>query len=311
MAASTGWTAKRGLKKSKQKRQPGDETSRFSRSLVTPEGVDLGVRIASAGERAGAFLIDGLIIVGVLTAMSIFLAMAGVGGGGKSREVAIIVWLIGFFVLRNFYFMLFELGARAATPGKRAMKIRVASRSGGVLRGDAIFARNAMREVEFFLPVSLLASNLASGDDLIGLAGLLWTGVFLFMPLFNRDRLRAGDIAAGSWVVQAPRTALLPDLAAQPADVANGFTFTPEQLEAYGIKELHVLEDVLRRQRPDTIKAVAARIRAKIGWARSDGEQDAAFLRAYYAALRRRLEANLLMGVRRKDKHDRSRDHGR
>jgi uncharacterized RDD family membrane protein YckC len=307
MAVSPGSTAKPLARKPKAKRKTGDETSRFTRSLVTPEGVDLGVRIASAGERAGAFLIDGLIIVGILVALTIFLAMAGAGGGGKSGEVAIIVWLIGFFVLRNFYFMLFELGARAATPGKRMMKIRVASRTGGVLRGDAIFARNAMREVEVFLPVTLLVSNAASGDGLVGLAGVIWTGVFLFLPLFNRDRLRAGDIAAGSWVVQAPRIALLPDLAAQPVDVATGFVFTPDQLEAYGIKELHVLEDVLRKARPDTVAAVATRIRSKIGWVRSDGEQDTAFLRAYYAALRRRLEASLLMGVRRKDKHDRGR----
>jgi uncharacterized RDD family membrane protein YckC len=307
MAVSAGWSEKLKDKAPKQKRASRDPALRFTRSLVTPEGVDLGVRIAPIGARAGAFLIDGLIIVGVLVALTIFLSMAGVGGGRKSAEMAVVIWLIGFFVLRNFYFMLFELGARAATPGKRIMKIRVASRTGGVLRADAIFARNAMREVEVFLPVTLLVSNAANGDGLIGLAGVMWTGVFLFLPLFNRDRLRAGDIAAGSWVVQAPRIALLPDLAAQPADGLSAFTFTPDQLEAYGIKELHVLEDVLRKARPDTVAAVATRIRAKIGWQRRDAEPDIAFLRAYYAALRRRLEASLLMGVRRKDKHDRGR----
>ena len=30
-----------------------------------------------------------------------------------------MVWLLGIFLLRNFYFVVFELGPRAATPGKR------------------------------------------------------------------------------------------------------------------------------------------------------------------------------------------------
>ena len=33
--------------------------------------------------------------------------------------MAAIIWLLGFFLLRNFYFTLFEMRARAATPGKR------------------------------------------------------------------------------------------------------------------------------------------------------------------------------------------------
>ena len=288
---------------------PLDDQRRFGRSLVTPEGVDLGVRIATAGERAGAFIIDALImlvtmivftIVVLFTLQSVDSELEGMAGG----DFIAIVWLIGFFLLRNFYFFLFESGSRAATPGKRVLKIRVASRGGGLLRADAIFARNAMREVEVFLPMSFMASSANSVDGLIALAGFVWTAVFVFFPLFNRDRLRAGDIIAGTWVVQAPRRALLSDLATRmPGTGDPAAKFTAEQLDAYGIKELHVLEEVLRKNRPDAITLVADRIRRKIGWVRAPGDSDGAFLRDYYAALRKHLESRLLMGQRRADKH--------
>ena len=70
------------------------------------------------------------------------------------------------------------------------------------------------------------------------------------------------------------------------------------------MKELHVLEDVLRRNHASTVTAVAERIRTKIGWTRGEEESDWAFLDAYYAALRRRLETRMLLGKRRKDKFD-------
>lgn len=282
---------------------PIDEAQRFSRSLVTPEGVDLGVRIATAGERAGAFLIDAVIMMTTMIVLSILAAFAGFRSL-QSFDIVAIVWLVGFFILRNFYFFIFELGARAATPGKRILKIRVASRGGGVLKADAIFARNAMREIEVFLPISMMAANADSVDGLIALAGFIWATVFMFFPLFNRDRLRAGDIIAGTWVVQTPRRALLSDLAAGRPDMPRvEGRFSIEQLDAYGIKELHVLEGVLRQNTPESIGLVADRIRRKIGLTRDPNEGDGQFLRDYYAALRKHLESKLLMGQRRADKH--------
>lgn len=281
-----------------------DSSMRFARSLVTPEGVDIGVRLASAGERASAFAIDTLIIALVMILLTLGAVFAG--QSTQSGDVVAIVWLIGFFVVRNFYFLIFELGARGATPGKRVLRIRVANRSGGALRPDAIFARNAMRELELFLPAGFLFSGGASIDAVITLMGATWTGVFVFFPLFNRDRLRAGDVIAGTWVVQAPRRSLLTDLAMSPPDRrAPARQFTPKQLGVYGIKELQVLEDVLRANNRDAIATVADRIRNKIGWTRSHNDSDREFLSAYYGELRRHLESDLLMGKRRADKHDR------
>ncbi|WP_426043539.1 RDD family protein [Caulobacter sp. DWR3-1-2] len=288
---------------------PGDLSAhhaRRSRSLVTPEGVDLHLRLGDAGERAAALLIDLAIIVGVLIAFSLLTLLAFFGAKGKGGDVIATVWMLVFFVLRNLYFVIFELTPGAATPGKRAMGLRVAARNGGRLTADAIFARNAMREIELYLPLSFLIVNNSQVGAWISLAGLLWCGVFLLFPLFNRDRLRVGDLVAGTWVVKAPRRKLVPDLARTSRPSPGRFAFTQAQLDAYGVKELHVLEDVLRRYETKTIALVAARIRLKIGWKVAPEESDGDFLAAYYAALRGRLESRLLLGKRRKDKHDQS-----
>ena len=275
------------------------------RRLITPEGVDLRLRLAEASERAAAFLIDLGFIVGALIVLTIACVAVFAGLRGKSGPYVAAIWLLGGFVLRNLYFMLFELTPRAATPGKRMLGLRVASRNGGQLTADAILGRNAMRELEVYLPLSFLITNHDGIDAWMSVFGLVWSGVFVLMPLFNRDRLRAGDIAAGTWVVKAPKRRLLRDLAERDMTHRPTINFTESQLDAYGVKELHVLEDVLRRYDAKTVKAVAERIRAKIGWPDGANEADGDFLDAYYRALRGRLETRLLFGRRRLDKFDR------
>jgi len=272
------------------------------RSLVTPEGVDLHLVLADAGERATAFLLDAAVIIGSLIVASIVILLLAVAIQGTAMELLGILWLFVFFGLRNVYFIAFELTPGAATPGKRALGLRVASRDGGPLTADAIFARNAIREIEVYLPLTFLVTQRTGVDGWIVLAGLTWSGIFALFPLFNRDRLRAGDLVAGTWVVRAPKRRLLPDLTTGGADERARFAFTSAQINAYGVKELHVLEDVIRKGQAQVITEVAARIRRKIGWTGS--EPDREFLSAYYAALRGRLETRLLFGHRRKDKFD-------
>jgi uncharacterized RDD family membrane protein YckC len=279
--------------------------TRRTRELITPEGVDLRLELAEASARAGAFMIDTvIIIIGLILFLLAVIAVA-FSAGQDGRAYAQIILLLVFFFARNFYFIAWELTPGAATPGKRLMGLRVAARNGGRLDSDAIFARNAMRELEFFLPLTLI---LAPGTEWtsasLKLLGLLWSGVFLFFPLFNRDRLRVGDLLAGTWVVRAPRRRLDVDLADAGAAELARYEFSTAQLNAYGVKELHVLEDVLRRKDRRTMAAVAQRIRAKIEWQPQPDETDLAFLNAYYAGLRGRLETRLLFGHRRKDKFD-------
>ncbi len=278
----------------------------LQRELITPEGVDLRIELASASQRAGAFLIDCCLMLAVLIALTIgcFLVVIPLLGRPNGMAVVGVIWLLGSFLLRNAWFLAFEFGARAASPGKRAMGIRVVSRSGGRLTADAIVARNAMREIEIFLPLTFLGMEARGMDSWIMLLGLLWSGIFCFFPLFNRDRLRVGDLVAGTWVVQRPQRKMVADLTEALPDAGPVFVFSAAQLDAYGVKELQVLEEVLRGRKRETLRTVAERIRRKIGWVARHDETDAGFLEAYYAALRGRLEARLLLGRRRKDKFD-------
>ncbi len=274
-----------------------------TRALITPEGVDLRVRLAAVSERGIALAIDLSIILGSLLALTILAGSVLATLQLESLPIAQIIWMLGFFLLRNFYFTLFECGRRSATPGKRIMGLRVVARDGAALSADAVIARNAMRELELYIPLVFLISRGEGIEAWIILAGILWCGVFMFFPLFNRDRLRAGDLIAGTWVLKAPKQKMLPDLASEkPAEAA--YAFTTAQLDTYGVKELQVLEQVLRVSEPTAMEAVALQIRTKIGWRPRGYETDKDFLGAYYAALRRRLEQRLLLGVRKRDKHD-------
>jgi len=276
-----------------------------ARALVTPEGVDLRVRLAAVSERGIALILDLLIIVGSLFLLTI--AALSLVVGDSQASVAAIIWLLGFFVLRNFYFTWFESGRRSATPGKRMMGLRVVARDGAALTVDAVVARNAMRELELYLPMIFLFSRGVSIEAWIILSGIVWCGIFVLFPLFNRDRLRAGDLIAGTWVLKAPKQVLLPDLAGDRPPVADAaFAFSAAHLDAYGVKELQVLESVLRQSDAAAVEAVAEQIRVKIAWTKRPNESDQEFLGAYYAALRQRLEQRLLFGKRKRDKHDRT-----
>ena len=280
------------------------EARSMRRRLVTPEGVDLGVVLGDAGQRAAAFMLDCLVLVGAMIVLTLIAVFGVWGVGEKSLEPVGVVWLLGSFVIRNFYFIIMEMRPRAATFGKRWMGLRVVARDGGRLTGDAVIARNLLREIEVFLPLSMLLAGLAeqSVDSLTGWLGFGWTGVFLLFPLLNKDRLRVGDLLAGTWVIRTTRDKLGRDLTT--ARLVNLFIFTSIQLDAYGVYELETLEGVLRRGDAKATITVAQAIIDKIGW-QTDVTDIEGFLTAYYTQLRAHLEKRLLLGKRRADKHDR------
>jgi len=288
--------------------------------VVTPEGVPLHLRVALAGDRAGAFFLDILFILVPTFALVVGTIMAtGVSLRGS--------WLGAFtnlalFLAWNFYFMFFELKWQGATPGKRIVGLRVIDRHGGPLSADAVIVRNLTRDVEFFMPLQVLLGT--AFDDSPGwsrFVGLLWLAVLALLPLFNKLRLRVGDIVGGTIVVTRPRAVLLSDQSAHavaPVGAAlptSGmvYQFTDAALDIYGIYELQVLEEVLRRGADGTpegflaMDAVCDKIQRKIGWdtIASGRVAPGAFLRDFYAALRARLEHKMLLGERKTDKYSR------
>lgn len=289
------------------------------RTIVTPEGIELPFVIATRGARLGALMLDYLFLL--LGSVGVTLLIAQVAGGldvvgndqaGGAGEFLQVVWMLFWFIAWNGYFMAFELSPRGATPGKRIVGIRVAARptergGSGRLTAEAVIARNLLRDIELFLPLIFLLVAPSGETGSAGLAGLAWFLVFAFFPFFNRDALRAGDLVAGTWVVEMPRTKLAQALstegAARGASMVTGATyrFSDAELAIYGEYELQTLERVLRDDRPEAIQSVHEAICRKIGWNPGAGDERA-FLEAYYAQLRARLEGGMRFGKRKADK---------
>lgn len=279
------------------------------RVLVTPEGIAVPVTVASRGARAGALMLD-LTFIFLLILGSTLLLFYIAGGAvqtlsevendsaaGRALQFLMIVWIIILFLFRNAYFLYFELGPRGATPGKRLAGIRIAARDGGRLTAEMVIARNLLRDIELFLPIVFLSSaGVESGAAWLAATG--WFLIFMLFPMFNRDALRAGDIIAGSWVVERPRQKLESVLSSAQR---TRYQFGEAELSVYGEYELQALERVLRERRHESIESVYQTISAKIG--RTDGWNDeGAFLEDYYTQLRARLEAGMRMGRRKADK---------
>ncbi len=284
--------------------------------IVTPEGVPLPFVVASVGDRATAVFLDLLILLAFLLGTLLLGALA-TGDAFDSSYVGAFT-LLAFFLFRTFYFTWGE-ARRASTIGKRRLGLRVMDARGGPLTVEAVIVRNLLRELELFLPLILLVAPRAvvpDGSGALRLFSVAWLLGIALVPLVNRRRQRIGDLLAGTIVVVRPKAVLLADLGRAAADTpgrdrAPTHVFTDAQLDVYGIYELQVLEEVLRRGRAtaadrDAMKAVTDRIAAKIGW---PGERRAlveeAFLRDFYAALRARLERRVLVGHRKADTHAR------
>lgn len=316
------------------------EDPKLVREIITPEGIPLRFTLARAGDRAGAFVLDMLIQLVAVVLVSWGL-VAAVGDESSWLTAAIVVLT---FLLLNFYFAFFEVRWQGRTPGKLRTGIRVIDARGGQLETSAVLARNLIRELEVWTPLRMLFASELLWPEAPGWAQLLagaWAFVFLFMPLFNKDRLRVGDMIAGTRVVLQPKVVLVPDLvddaavapidppaavvaAASPAPSAASsapspapfasaptarpaaYLFTDAQLSIYGIYELQVLEGVLRTDRSNTayleaVRTVSEKVRQKIRYEQRIVDDDR-FLRDFYAAQRAYLEQKMLFGQRRQDK---------
>ncbi len=275
--------------------------NRRRRQIVTPEGVVLWVELAEHGERATAFVID--MFIWLCTTLFLFFVLALLGLYGLGSAVAFSIILFIAFLIRNLYFIHFELAWQGTTPGKRIVGLRVVDRRGGPLMPSAVIARNLTREVEVFLPLGLLLS-LGAGTMLWErLCVALWLLCLSALPLLNRARLRAGDLIAGTMVIALPRRLLLREV----VETSVHYRFAARQLGRYGAFELQVLEELLRRpEAPDTARLrrdVCEKICRRIDWPAPVPEPDTQlFLREFYTAERGFLEREQLFGRPRPDK---------
>lgn len=156
------------------------------------EGIEIRLRMAGPMLRAGAYLIDFLIRAAVLTIGSILVGLAGIAVGGKIAQGLI---LLGWFLLDWLYPVVFEAGKRGATPGKRAMGLRVVQATGSPITLGQAVVRNFLRFID-------------------GMP--LFTYVFgLTSCLATKRFQRLGDLAAGTVVIY-DRIPPMPVISAPP-----------------------------------------------------------------------------------------------
>jgi uncharacterized RDD family membrane protein YckC len=146
------------------------------RTVPTPEGIELSLKVAGPMPRARAWLLDLLIRLAILLVLGTVLGALGKFGSG--------LILLTAFVLEWAYPVLFEVLRNGQTPGKRACDLRVLHEDGTPVQWRASVARNLIRAVDF-LPVCY--------------------GFGLIAMLLNRDFKRLGDLAAGTIVVHTER----------------------------------------------------------------------------------------------------------
>ncbi len=147
------------------------------REVSTPELVALHLRLAGPIPRSLAWLLDALIRLGVMLALSGILRALGSFGWGLIT--------ILFFVLEWFYPVLFEVLGKGATPGKRALGLVVCHDDGTPIGWGASFTRNLLRAADF-LPMAY--------------------GFGLICMFLSPEFRRIGDIVAGTVVVHREST---------------------------------------------------------------------------------------------------------
>ena len=149
------------------------------RSVPTPEGFELTLRLAGPVPRSLAFVIDLMIRAGVYFVIALVLSQLKSTGFGMLMILA--------FLLEWFYPVVFEVWRNGATPGKRAFGLAVLNDNGTPVTFGASITRNVLRAVDF-LPF-LYAFGLVT-------------------MLLNRDFKRLGDLAAGTIVVYRDQPAV-------------------------------------------------------------------------------------------------------
>jgi uncharacterized RDD family membrane protein YckC len=151
------------------------------REVETPEGVALSLRCAGVVPRALAWLLDSMVRVAVLSALSTALGLLGGAGMG--------VFLVSMFVVFWGYPVVFEVFRDGQTPGKRAFGLKVVSDNGTPVTWLPSVVRNLLRTVDM-LPV-LYVFGVASS-------------------LVDPSGRRLGDLVAGTLVVYTERAPARP-----------------------------------------------------------------------------------------------------
>lgn len=180
--------------------------------VVSPEAVPIELDVAGLGSRAISLLIDMLIQVGCVFALTVVMA------GLQLGEIAgIVIMSIALFFIFWGYFFVFEGLWHGRTPGKRAQRLRVVRVDGHPMSTAQMFVRNLLRIVDF-LPAYYA----------IGAISIVVT----------KRSQRLGDLAAGTLVIREGKP-FTPTPVVFPPPPPVGALAPPPSVDVSGMTEAH------------------------------------------------------------------------
>jgi uncharacterized RDD family membrane protein YckC len=236
--------------------------------VTSATGVNVELALAGPGSRAYAFIIDWhirlLLAVGWF-AGGYYLLAHTLKSGARSQPTTMLVVTLPAMLIYFLYHPILELVMRGRTPGKRMAGVRIVNRQGGTPSTLAVLIRNAMRLIDC-------------------LPALYCVG--LCTTIFNAQRLRFGDLAAGTLLVhdgdtEAKALAQLGALSLNPALDAG--------ILALGNDLLLRWKDLQPETRRRLTRELLSRIAAAVGSAPAPVYEDAADDRALQQQLRNAL----------------------
>ena len=256
-------------------------------AIQTPEGIAIEYTLAGAGSRFIAELVDILLRLALLAAITLVLALT-LDGTSLSKSIALIVAIVVWFAIWFGYDVLFEVWGAGRTPGKRWSGLRVVG-----LGGE---------------PVGLAASSIRTLMRIIDVwATLAIAGTASIMATKRNQRL--GDLAAGTIVIRERRerprgsgAAAFPVAGAAVGGAADGAAADPARwaparaaagldVTAVGAAELGAVNDFLARRgqltaaaRERVADALARGLEPKVGGLPPGGLQPEFLLEAIAAA---------------------------
>jgi uncharacterized RDD family membrane protein YckC len=199
----------------------------------TPEGILLELRPTGLSARYYAFIVDWIIRFALIDAAAMIAPFFG--------GIGLAVWIILIFALEWLYPVVFELGAAAATPGKRIFGLKVVMDNGLPITAAASMTRNLLRVADF-LPFAF--------------------GFGVLSMLTRSDHKRLGDLAAGTLVVHSPRRDARGDIE-QRTPVMPALPLAAEDQAA--LVALAARAPRLTRARLDELAALAAAVSGNAG----------------------------------------------
>ena len=176
-------------------------------TVITPANIEVEYRLANAGSRLAAFVVDFLLQMLVILSIA---AVALFGFAGLRFETlreangpALAFVIIAAFVIQFGYFIVCELIMNGQSIGKRIFKLRVIRDNGLPVGFSQSLVRNLIRPA----------------------VDMLYIG--LFVILFSKHHKRLGDFAAGTVVISEHP---FPETPSVEHVTAEGLDFLPARL---------------------------------------------------------------------------------